>query len=69
MQLQILSVPENGKPWTQKLKAGDTFDLTPADVAMDLELDFFKDNSGWDHSLRDLILNSIEFKVIHEKAE
>lgn len=68
MHLEIISVPENGKPWTRKLKAGDIFKLTPEDVAMDIELDFFKDSEGWDHCLRDLILNNIEFKVVHEKA-
>lgn len=69
MQVEILSVPENGKPWTRKVKAGDTFSLRVADVAMDVYLDFFKDSEGWDHTLRDLILNGIEFKVINEKAQ
>lgn len=69
MQLEILSVPENGKPWTRKIKAGDQFALRVADVAMGVDLDFFKDAEGWDHTLRDLILNNIEFKVTHEKAE
>lgn len=68
MQVEILSVPEDGPQWVKNLEVGTSFTLRMEDVAMDIDMAFF-DWNGLDHCLEDLIINGIEFKVVHEKAK
>lgn len=64
MQVEILSIPESARPWTRHLVVGTLYPLTYSDDNDRYEFPY--DDIG--HGLGDLILNGIEFKVVHEKA-
>lgn len=62
MQVEILSIPESAHPWTKGL--AKSYPLTY--VEENDRHEFFIDGCG--NGLGDLLINGIEFKVVHEKA-
>lgn len=72
MQVEILSIPESArKTWVDSVSVGDRFPIYQEELDdernLEIDLDWF-DINGKAHCLGDLIMNRIEFKVIHEKA-
>ena len=66
MQVEILSIPESAHPWTNGLAIGQVHTLTHVDHGSHDRHEFPYEGVGY--GLDDLIINGIEFKVIHEKA-
>lgn len=64
MQVEILSISETGHPWTKHLVVGTLYHLTFSEDNDRYEFPY----DGIGHGLSDLILNGVEFKVVHEKA-
>lgn len=71
MQVEILSIPERIKStWVDLVKVGDRFPIFQEDLEdhPDIDFDWFRIGDH-QHCLGDLIMNRIEFKVIHEEAQ
>jgi hypothetical protein len=72
MQVEILSIPSTVRASDlQSLKVGDAFEIYRESVGGDSDNHWFTfgDKNQHEVNLDDLVVNGIEFKVIHEKAE
>ena len=70
MQVEILSIPDDlKKSWVDLIKVGGNFPIFQQDLEDHPGVDFDWFLIGdYQHCLGDLIMNRIEFKVVHEKA-
>ncbi len=71
MQVEILSIPAAIRALDLScLKVGDVFEIYRASVGQDADNHWFTFGpiNQFEVNLDDLIINGIEFKVVHEKA-
>ena len=71
MQVEILSIPSGIRALDMShLKAGDVFEIYRASVAEDADNHWFTfgPKKQFEVNLDALIINGIEFKVVHAKA-
>lgn len=72
MQVEILGIPNPIRGLDLgSLRVGDSFEIYRESVGGDADNHWFKcgDKNQFEICLDDLIINGIEFKVVHEKAE
>ncbi len=72
MQVEILAIPVPVRALDiGSLKVGDSFEIYRASVGGDTDNHWFTfgDKNQFEVNLDDLIINGIEFKVVHEKAQ
>lgn len=72
MQVEILAIPVPVRALDiGSLKVGDSFEIYRDSVGGDTDNHWFTfgDKNQFEVNLDDLIINGIEFKVVHEKAQ
>lgn len=71
MQVEILSIPQRERStWLDGLVVGAKYPIYQEGLEdhPDIDFDWFKVDDK-PHCFGDLILNNVEFKVVHEKAQ